>query len=396
MDARPKSCGGHWTLRRPLAHLMPMSDAPNNGAVVPGAPISPAYGAGCLTDVMPSVSGLGENRLPIELESGPRVLLVLDGLGWEQLQQWSHLMPTVSAFQGGPITTVAPSTTATALTSLTTSLPPSQHGLVGYRMMVDGSVFNCLRWSTAERGDCRSSIPPSILQPFDPFQGESIPLVTKAEFRRSGFSEAHLRGGRLVGYRTIAVLVHEVARLVREGEPVVYAYYDGVDKVAHEYGLRSEYEAELRFADRLVAAVVDALPTGTQVILTADHGQVDCRNPMVRLHEDVADLVDELSGEARFRWLHCAPDKVDAVREAAQTYHGDDSWVRSCDEILDEGWFGSGMTSDVVDRLGDVALLPFTNIGYHDPEDTGPFELIGRHGSLTAAEMYVPCVSTTA
>ncbi len=391
-----KSCKRHWTRPAALAHLMPMSDAFNNGAAASGAPISPAYRAGCLTDVMPSVSGVGENSLPIELEPGPRVLLVLDGLGWEQLQQWSHLMPTVSAFQGGPITTVAPSTTATALTSLTTSLPPSQHGLVGYRMMVDGSVFNCLRWSTAELGDCRSAIPPSVLQPFDPFLGESIPLVTKAEFRRSGFSQAHLRGGRLVGYRTIAVLVHEVARLVREGEPVVYAYYDGVDKVAHEYGLRSEYEAELRFTDRLVAALVDAVPTGTQVIVTADHGQVDCPDSLVHLHDDVADLVDDLSGEARFRWLHSAPDRVEAVRQAAAEHHGDDAWVRSRDEILDEGWFGTGMTSDVIDRLGDVALLPFTNIGYHDPKDTGPFELIGRHGSLTSAEMYVPCVSTSA
>ncbi len=305
-------------------------------------------------------------------------------------------MPTVAAFSGGPITTVAPSTTATALTSLTTSLPPSQHGLVGYRMMVDGSVFNCLRWSTAELGDCRTTVPPSLLQPFDPFMGESIPLVTKAEFRRSGFSEAHLRGGRLVGYRTIALLVHETARLVREGEPVVYAYYDGVDKVAHEYGLRSEYEAELRFTDRLVSALLEALPTGTQVIITADHGQVDCEPSLVEVHRDVADLIDGFSGEARFRWLHCSPERVDSVRQAAEEHHGDISWVRSRDEILDEGWFGRGMTRDVMDRLGEVALLPFTNTGFLDPDDTGPFELIGRHGSLTSAEMYVPCVTATA
>ena len=44
------------------------------------------------------------------------MLLVLDGLGWEQLQERRHLAPTLASMVGGPITTVAPSTTATALT----------------------------------------------------------------------------------------------------------------------------------------------------------------------------------------------------------------------------------------------------------------------------------------
>ena len=78
------------------------------------------------------------------------VLLVLDGLGWEQLQERSHLAPTLAAMAGGPITTVAPSTTATALTSLTTGSRPAAHGLVGYRVRVSGTdVLNVLRWCTA-------------------------------------------------------------------------------------------------------------------------------------------------------------------------------------------------------------------------------------------------------
>jgi len=33
-------------------------------------------------------------------------------------------------------------------------------------------------------------------------------------------------------------------------------------------------------------------------------------------------------------------------------------------------------------------------VAFHDPLDTGPYELIGRHGSLTAAEMLVPLLAT--
>ena len=59
-----------------------------------------------------------------------------------------------------------------------------------------------------------------------------------------------------------STLVTEVRRLLGAGEPFVYAYYDGVDKVAHEYGLGDHYDAEVAFADRLVADVLSVLPAG--------------------------------------------------------------------------------------------------------------------------------------
>jgi len=357
--------------------------------------VVPTYGHGCLTDLLPALANAAPGPLPIEIGSGPRVLLVLDGLGWEQLQTWRHLLPNLAALHGGSITTVAPSTTSAALTSITTSLPPSQHGIIGYRMLLDDMVFNTLRWGSADRPDCRLTIPPALIQPYDPFLGEPVALVTKAEFQRTGFSQAHLRGGRLTGYRTPAVLVHEVARLVRGGEEVVYAYYDGVDKVAHEYGLHSEYEAELAFVDRLVGDVVAALPTGTTLVITADHGQVDCGDRLYPLDDEITERVTLLSGEARFRWLHCDRADIGYVADAATSHHSHHAWVRTRDQILDEEWFGPGMSTEVAERLGDVALLPFEPFGFGDPHDTGPFELVGRHGSLTGAEMFVPCLAVT-
>ena len=41
-------------------------------------------------------------------------------------------------------------------------------------------------------------------------------------------------------------------------------------------------------------------------------------------------------------------------------------------------------------RLGDVALVARDEISFHDQADSGPFELVCRHGSLTSAEVYVP------
>lgn len=361
------------------------------------SPVLPTFGRGCVTELMSVLVHRGDGgSLPsAPTGSGPRVLLVLDGLGWEQLQERRHLAPTLTAMAGGPITTVAPSTTATALTSITTGLTPAEHGVVGYRMVVDGEVINSLRW-TAARGDVRASIPPSVIQPTVPFLNEAVTVVTRAEFRKTGFTEAHLRGGRLVGYRTPALLVHEVARMVREGERAVYAYYDGVDKVSHEYGLGAAFDAEVAFADRLVADLVAAVPAGTTVMVTADHGQVDCRDGLRPIDTEVMELVEALSGEGRFRWLHARRGRADALFEVARDRHGSDSWVVNVEQLMDEQWLGRGMGPEVRSRLGDVALLPIGAHAFDDPDDGGPFRLVGRHGSVTAAEMLVPCLAVTA
>src|SRR3954451_24694950 len=109
-------------------------------------------------------------------------------------------MPTLARFEGGPITTVAPSTTATAVTSITTGLTPGEHGLVGYRMEIGGEGLNVLRCGTASGGGRRQHAPSGV-QPFSPFMDQPVPVVTKADFERTAFTEEHLRGGRLVGWR---------------------------------------------------------------------------------------------------------------------------------------------------------------------------------------------------
>jgi hypothetical protein len=67
-----------------------------------------------------------------------------------------------------------------------------------------------------------------------------------------------------------------------------------------------------------------------------------------------------------------------------------DAWVRTRGQLIDEEWFGHTVTASAAKRLGDVALVAKGNIAFEDPADTGPYHLIGRHGSLTAAEVLVP------
>ncbi len=356
-------------------------------------PVLPDFAGACIANIVPALLD-GSVEAPawipeVALDAAQVVLLVLDGLGWEQLEERRHLAPTLASLLGGAITSVAPSTTATALTSIATGLTPGQHGVVGYRVAVDHEVLNVLRWSTPA-GDARKRIDPHWFQPTSAFCAQRPCIVTRAEFVASGFSGAHLADVRFRGYRVPSTLLVEVRRALAGGEGFVYAYYEGIDKVAHEYGLGEHYDAELRAADRLVAELLSELPRDAALVVTADHGQVDVGDRLVPLHPDVATHVSFQSGEGRFRWLHARPGRVDALAEAARAHHGGAAWVRHRDETVEEGWWGDTVTDAARGRLGDVALVASEAVSFTDPADTGPFRLVGRHGSLTPAEMYVP------
>lgn len=362
-------------------------------------PLVPDYGGACISNLVPSLLERQDAPpawLPAPAaEADQVVLLLLDGLGWEQLQSRRHLAPTLASMDGGPISSVLPTTTATALTSLTTGTAPGEHGVVGYRINVHGEVLNVLRWSTAA-GDARQTIPPAKVQAQLPFLGHRPPVVTKAEFIRTGFTVAHLESVRFTGYRMPSTLVTEVRRLTHASEPFVYAYYDGVDKVSHEYGLGEHYDAEVRAADRLVADVLSAVPPGSAVVVTSDHGQVDVGQNVIPLVPEVLAHVSMQSGEGRFRWLHARPGHVTQLRDVAEAAHGDLAWVRTREEVVEGGWFGPTVSVDALSRLGDVALVAKGDVAFSEPNDTGPFDLVGRHGSATAAELRVPLLAARA
>jgi hypothetical protein len=369
-----------------------------DSAPVRPEPLLPDYGGACVRGIVPALLGPGgwstpPPWMPPAVATAEQVvLLVLDGLGWEQLEDHRDLLPTIAALDGGSITTVAPTTTATALTSIATGLTPAEHGLLGYRLLIGGEVINVLRW-TSQHGDRRRAHPPRDIQPYPAFLGHDIPVISPAELQGTAFTEGHLHGSRPVGYRMTSAIPVEIGHQLQAGERVVYAYYGGIDKTAHERGFGEFYDAELRTADRLVGDVLDGLTPGAVLVLTADHGQVEIGDRIVVPDPDLVEMVAMQSGEGRFRWWHARHGSAEELAKATADRYEDVAWVVTRDQVLDEHWFGPTIAAPIAARLGDVALVPFAPISFHDPADSGPYPLICRHGSLTTAEVRVPLLA---
>lgn len=394
--------------------------------------VLPDYGGACITEVFRNVYRLVQGG-PVEdwfppgvrdaaLDGGIErvVVLLLDGLGWNQLQDRLTLVPNLAAMSSARLTTVAPSTTTTALTSLMTGVASARHGIVGYEFMTPFGVLNSVRWAIGGV-DAREVFSPSVQDQPIP---ASLSVVTQESFRGTAFTDVHLRQAPLFGYRDRRGFPQKLSQAL-ETAPVVYAYYVGIDAIAHETGLGGKYEAELQVADQLVADLVAAVPPRTAFFVTSDHGHVVVDGQYVWLDEYVTSHVWAASGEPRFRWLHARGAQgsvfgggaggpgagvvvgggsggepgvglgvgdTRAVGELAaycrETY-GDKAWVLTQDEVIEAGIFGAEFPDAYRARLGDVALLAKENWAFVVP-GLHRDSVVSLHGSLTPNEMYVP------
>ena len=377
------------------------------GGLATGFPVLPDYRGSCLSNVVPALLGPSDasDWLPAPIrEAKSVVLLLVDGMGWEQLQDRAELTPVLSSMEGGPITTVAPTTTTTALTSLVTGAAPGEHGLIGYQIYIQGQVLNALRWTAGSKpSDARRAIVPEQVQTRPAFFGRRVPAVGRSEFQGTGFTRAHLDGVDHKGYKLTSSIAVEVQMLVDGGAPLVYAYYDGPDRIAHEYGFGPYLDAEFAEVDHLVAQILAVLPPEAALLVVSDHGQVMVGDNKVKLSRDVLAHTAVTSGEARFRWLHARPGRAKELLDAAAESYGRHGLVVGRQQVLEEGWFGPHVGSEARSRMGDVALVPRDPVAFVEPkpepqrssggEGRPTFQLIARHGSLTSAEVLVPCLA---
>lgn len=361
------------------------------------AVLAPRYGAESLADVLPSVcDGLRVPQAWDILGLGPCdrvVVLLVDGLGWHQLRDHADLAPTIAAGATRWITTVTPSTTATALTSLGSGLPAGRHGVVGasFYLPEDDLVLWPLGW--------RRDVPAAAVAPHPTWwaradrAGVAVSIVSPRAYAGGGLTTAAFGGAPYCGADGPGERVAEVAAAVRSSaRALVYTYCEALDRTAHIHGVASRhYRAELAATDRFVAAVLAAMPAGARLVLTADHGVVDAVTDVdVEADPRLGQGVRLIAGEPRLRHVYTARGAATDVAATWTEALGSRAQVMTREQFVATGWLGD--VDDVVaGRLGDVVVLANGDTKLSAPSrDSIVSGLKGQHGALTPAEMAVP------
>jgi type I phosphodiesterase/nucleotide pyrophosphatase len=365
------------------------------------SPIVPAYGAGALADLAASVAaslGIPDYQNGLGFTSTQRAcILLVDGLGWEQLRDHPAAAPFLSelARSSRPITAGFPSTTVTSLSSLCTGLAPGQHGMVGLQFLMPdtGKLLNGLYWD--KHVDPRRAQPRPTIYERANSAGVAAFHVAQGKFRGTGLTDALMRGADYRPADSMGALVGQAVTAFREsGRALAVVYHGDLDATGHVFGVGSDaWSHQLAHVDKLAEQLAQSLPPGTALYITADHGMVDV-NPEDRLDYDELPALQEgvaiLGGEPRARHVYVRPGAAADVLAAWRETLGERAWVQSRDEAIKEGWFGL-VDPGMAERIGDVIAAPSGTTAIvatkSDPHVSGMF---GMHGSLTPSEQLIP------
>ena len=359
--------------------------------------VNPRYEQACITDLLPSVcDGLGLPGAYDILGLGPAdkvAILVVDGLGLHQLARNRTTAPFLADAVHQELTSVFPSTTPAGLTSLGTGLPPGGHGLVGasFRLNHENRVLHPLSWG--QDPDPRSVQGEPTWWQRAEIRNVAVSIVGPRAYAGTGLTESALGGAPYRGADGPGERIAEMADALRgPGPRLVYGYWEWLDRTAHVRGVGSTaYEAELRAVNTFLEQFVAAAPPDVRILVTADHGVVDCPETVdLDANSDLMRDVRLVAGEPRMRHLYVAPGTQSEVAERYRQALGDRAQILTRAEAVSAGLFGP-MAAEHEVRVGDVIALATGRVRLTSPSrDRIVSSLIGQHGSLTAEEMMVP------
>ncbi|QPC84230.1 alkaline phosphatase family protein [Phototrophicus methaneseepsis] len=352
------------------------------------------------------------------------VVFLMDGMGYlylrQLMQEDDEIRHSVEALTNGrgpvPLTSVAPSSTAIALTALWTGGTPGQTGLLGTSMHLReySMLSSMLAFSPLPGRHSREALVAMgmNLGTFVPLPGIAAHLaqagiptyqVQDQGLMGSGLSSILHRGVEKAyvhcSYSDMALRLHDALVETRGQRGYVGVYWPGVDSISHLYGAHSRYahqeiKTQLTMLARLLndPAVQDSR---TLVMIAADHGEYDAPNII-----DIATLPEArpiyeasahgLSGDHRLGILHVREGMAEQVKATIDTHFSHALTYIDSAEALAAGFYGPAPHAlGTHHRAGDLLIIP--RRGWII-EDTSVIDLnlVSWHGGLDEWEMLIP------
>ena len=317
------------------------------------------------------------------------------------------------------------------MTTIHTGLPVGEHGLYEWFMLEPSldRLISPLPYTFAGDGgeplaphlDPARLYPQRTLYEWLADRGVASVVTGPIGHGATPTSVALLRGATsLLGFHDVVAGLGRFARELAASPSPAYgfAYIEALDTLMHKVGPlepeRTGVDAEVRhLLSAIETELLDALPAGTLLLLSADHGMTPV-SPLATINlnvgEHAAEIVSHLrtgaeprghplapAGSCRDLFLHAKPGHLEPLVGALSALLGSRAEVRRTDELLDGGIFGPEPSARLRERLGEVVILPELGEAVYW-QTPGRFRQAyrGQHGGLTPPEMEIPLLAVAA
>jgi len=322
------------------------------------------------------------------------ILLLVDGLGVDAINKHLSENSSLRKYLQTTITSVFPSTTVAATTSVLSGKAPIQTGWFGWHQYIKEEDESVILFLNKAYYNPNKTFEYNIASKYVPYtnlyqQIESANSLVKTDEIFPAF--------RTPENNTISKLLVAAKEATKtSGLHFVYAYWDKVDTYMHEFGPSSKevrdhiLEVEAAFTD-----FVNNLEDDTVVIAIADHGQVDVEIIDLYQYTDVVDTLLRMpSNESRATVFYVKPDRLDDFEKLFNQYFKNYFNLYHSKDAIAMGLFGSGKKHPRTEGfLGDYIAIA-TDYFIFNTIDDG-FRMKGQHAGLLKEEMLVPLIIAT-
>ncbi len=334
------------------------------------------------------------------------ILIVLDGLGYDYLKRYGEKRFLMSGLRGR-ITSVFPSTTASAIPSLHTGCSCIEHGMTGWFTYIKelGMVVTSLPYNSRVRCCYNLNERKNIkeifnIKPFTDRTGRKKFIVTPKDLSNTVFTKIAAGKARIIPYNKVNEGFNKITKIVKKSrKKYFYAYYPEHDHLCHLHYTHSKKVLKnfLRL-DRVIERFVKS-SEGTEsiVIVTSDHGSDDTdKHVVLNDYPEVYDTLRlPLSGDHKCAYCYLKNGKEREFLRAMKKIKNS-CYLFKSEELVKRGVFGIEKPDKrFLDRIGDYIIVAKEGYGIYDfigkTHKKRKFNK-GDHGGLSEREMTVPLI----
>jgi hypothetical protein len=231
--------------------------------------------------------------------------------------------------------------------------------------------------------------------------GITVTHVAAKRYEDTGFTRAVFRGAHYRGANITSDLIGETVAALTKSPSFVYLYVNDLDAAGHSDGVGSEkWLAALKNIDAMVGQLTEKLPKGVRIWVTADHGMINVEEKIVMgVENSLLEGIATVAGEPRMRHLYL-PQGADLAPRAdvISTWEealGEKVKMFTRESAIASGLFGSDVSLDASERIGDIIAIAQGNVVLLDPERADKEgAMVGHHGGDSEIESTVPLLTS--
>ena len=319
------------------------------------------------------------------------IVMLFDGLGTSTLKYHLEENDFLRKHHVTDISSVFPSTTVAATTSIMSGYSPAECGWLGWDLYFEeiGENVAVFRNTLQRNGEPAAKF--NVAHKYIPVKS-IMKRIEEVNGRRSAYCVSFFSKYRSKSVEDICKTVYKLSK--KRKRKYVYAYWHQPDGAMHGHGVTSkEAHEQILHINREVEKLCSKLENSL-IIITADHGLCDSVNLFLEDYPEINSMLKFPPSiePSRALSLFVKDGMKDDSKNEFNRLFGDSFRLMTKEEVFSENILGYGKPHPrTYDFVGDFLAVATGNKSLFTEREE--HEFVGVHAGLTEEEMTVPFIA---